>query len=410
MKKYVLTLLLAFVLLFSTVLSAAADHAHVYDGPDLISSENENKCELISQQIEEKYGLCVVFCFPAETEITADINAYCADVYANRVRAENALVFVHDLFTGTTGTFLAGDAKRVFTDEKTDALFALYNDSDSYHDGIENFLTGVADVLGEVYPDEAETQTEAAAATEAPEAENMAAVSSEKEFVADHADLLTDKQEKALAEKLAALSEEYAADFVVLTEPTIFGRPSQAFADDYFDYNGYGQGSDRSGMLVLYVPGPAGEREIAISTRGSLYDCVSDADSDAIIDTMIPDLINEDYASAFDWFASLSEEQAKEIGKTKMLPILYIPLSLLIGFAIAFLVLKMQTASLKSIRQERTARYYVQPGSLVLTGSFDRFLYKNVSKTPKQTQSSSSGTSGRVSSSGARHGGTSRKF
>ena len=405
MKKYALTLFLAVLLLFATVLSAEADHAHVYDGPDLISSENENKCELISQQIEESYGICVVFCFPAETEITADINAYCADVYANRVRAANALVFAHDLFTGTTGTYLAGNAKKVFTAEKTDALFALYNDSDSYHGGIENFLTGVADMLRAAYPDEAEAPTEATA-TEA----TTAAVRGEKEFVADHADLLTDKQEKALSEKLSALSEKYEADFVVLTEPTIFGRPSLAFADDYFDYNGYGQGRDRSGMLVLYVPGPAGEREIAISTRGSLYSCVSDADSDAIIDAMIPDLISEDYAAAFDGFASLAEEQAAEIGKARVLPLLYVPLSLLIGFAIAFLVLKMQTASLKSVRQERTARYYIQPGSLVLTGSFDRFLYKNVSKTPRQTQSSSSGTSGRISSSGATHGGTSRKF
>ena len=228
-------------------------------------------------------------------------------------------------------------------------------------------------------------------------------------LVVDNADLLTSAQEYELSYKLYNLSSQYAVDIVVLTVPSLDGKTSLAYADDYFDYTGYGQGEDRSGMLLLYLPGPQGERDVALSTRGSLFDCVTDADSDALLDTVIPDLINEDYVAAFDSFVQFAEDECSEIGKIKTLPIIYIPLCLLLGFVVAFIILKIQTASLKSVKAQKNARFYIKENSLMLTGSSDRFLYKNVSKTAKQ-QSSSSGTTGRTSSSGATHGGTSRKF
>lgn len=232
------------------------------------------------------------------------------------------------------------------------------------------------------------------------------------DYVVDHADLLTDAQEADLEARLADLSERFNADIVVLTELSLGGRVALDFADDYFDYNGYGRGEDGTGMLLLYVPGPEGEREIALSTSGALIQCVTVSESDTLLDILIPDLIAEDYVSAFDSFAVFAQDEADEIGKLPMLPFIYIPGCLLFGFAVAFIILKIQTSSLKSVRQERTARYYVDENSLNLTGRQDRFLYRNVTKRPKQTQSSSSssGSSVRTGSSGASHGGTSRKF
>lgn len=228
-------------------------------------------------------------------------------------------------------------------------------------------------------------------------------------LVVDNADLLSADEEYELSVQLYTIGTQYAVDLVVLTVPSLNGKTSLEYADDYFDYMGYGQGDERSGMLLLYLPGPQGERDIALSTRGSLYECVSDADSDAMLDTLIPDLINENYVSAFDSFVEFSKEECAQIGKTKTLPLYYIPLCLLIGFAAAFIILKIQTASLKSVKPQKNARFYIQENSLMLTGSSDRFLYKNVTKTAKQ-QASSSSSGGRTSSSGATHGGTSKKF
>ncbi|MBQ6862658.1 MAG: TPM domain-containing protein [Clostridia bacterium] len=230
------------------------------------------------------------------------------------------------------------------------------------------------------------------------------------DYVVDNADLLTDAQEAALEEQLFALSESSNADIVILTVTSLDGKTSLEYADDYFDYNGYGRGENKTGMLLLYLPGVVGERDIALSTAGDLIKCVSDADSDFMIDTLIPDLMAEDYEAAFLSFVDFAVGETAEIGKMPTLPLIYIPGCLLFGFVVAFIILKMQTASLKSVRKENSARYYVDENSLNLTSRHDRFLYRNVSKRAKQTQSSSGGTSVRTGSSGASHGGTSRKF
>lgn len=235
----------------------------------------------------------------------------------------------------------------------------------------------------------------------------FAAQTQEKALVADEADVLTDAQEQTLENSLRALSDSSNTDLVVLTVSSLEGKTALARADDYFDYNGYGRGEDRSGMLLLYYEGVSGDREVAVSTRGSLMECVRDADSDAFLDQIIPSLQAGDFMAAFSAFVPFAEEEIAEIGQPKTLPLYYIPISLLIGFAAAFIILKIQTAPLKSVRKERTAGYYVDSGSLQISGSYDRFLYRNVTKRVRKQESA---TTGRVSSSGASHGGTSKKF
>ncbi len=396
MKKKLLFALCVILLLCTLPVFAAADHAHIYDETDLITSQNENICESICQSIETEYGFCVIFCLVPDTNGLVNVNQYCADVYANRVSAKNAVVCAHDLFNDTYGYYLAGTAQKKFSEETMQSLFSLYTSSVAPTNGVTAFVSEVKRLLDTNFvKDEPVTQAQ---------------VSNELYYVIDRADVLTTAQEIALNTELAVLSDERNADFVVLTVSSLGGKDSLAYADDYFDYNNYGRGEERSGMLLLYKTGAAGDRDIALSTSGSLYDCVTDEDSDAFLDTIIPWLMAEDYEQAFSLFVGFAEDEADEIGKIKTLPWTYIPICLLIGFVVSFIILKIQTSSHKSVRKERDAQYYVRREDLVLTASHDRFLYRNVKKIPKQTQSSSSGTSGRISSSGARHGGTSRKF
>ncbi len=400
MKKKLLLILCAVLLLCTTPVFATADHAHIYDETDLITSQNENICEALCTAIEENHGYCVVFCLVPDTDGLVNVNQYCADIYANRVSAKNAIVCAHDLSSNTYGYYLAGEAQLLFTQKEMDALFDLYTSSLIPTNGVTAFVTEVKRLL----------DTDFGVSVDESATENVQK-KNEYFFVIDRADVLTDAQENTLNEELSALSDAKNADFVVLTVASLEGKSSLDFADDYFDYNGYGRGEDRSGMLLLFKNGVSGDRDIALSTRGELYDCVTDKDSDDFLDSIIPDLMDENYTDAFSAFVRFAEKEAAEIGKIKTLPWTYIPICLLIGFVVAFIILKIQTSSLKSVRKERDAHYYVRRESLVLSASRDRFLYRNVKKIPKQTQSSSSsGTSGRVSSSGARHGGTSKKF
>ena len=68
----------------------------------------------------------------------------------------------------------------------------------------------------------------------------------------DNAGLLDEDEALELESKLDEISQEYDCDVVILTEETINGAEPMDYADDYFDYEGYGMGEDNSGILFSY--------------------------------------------------------------------------------------------------------------------------------------------------------------
>ena len=58
----------------------------------------------------------------------------------------------------------------------------------------------------------------------------------------DGADLLTDSEETALRDKLDEISERQQVDLVIVTTDSLEGKSPMEFADDFYDYNGYGFG------------------------------------------------------------------------------------------------------------------------------------------------------------------------
>lgn len=105
-----------------------------------------------------------------------------------------------------------------------------------------------------------------------------------KPAVIDMADYFSPEEEADFARQLVALSEEYKMDFVVVTQLDTGGKTNEAYADDYFDYSGYGQGTERDGALMLLT-----EKDIHISTSGRTIRYFTDARIRTIIDRrMIP--------------------------------------------------------------------------------------------------------------------------
>ena len=82
----------------------------------------------------------------------------------------------------------------------------------------------------------------------------------------DNAGLLDEDEALELESKLDEISQEYDCDVVILTEETINGAEPMDYADDYFDYEGYGMGEDNSGILFLIT---MSERKWWISTHGA---------------------------------------------------------------------------------------------------------------------------------------------
>ena len=233
----------------------------------------------------------------------------------------------------------------------------------------------------------------------------------------DEAGLLTAEEKSELSRTLDEISERQGMDVVIVTVYSLYGQSAMRFADDYFDYNGYGQGADRSGVLLLHSPG---DREWWITTRGYGITAFTDAGLDYIGEQIKGYLADGDNAAAYGRFAELCDEfitQAKngspyDYGTLPRdpLPLWTIPLAVAIGLIAAFLIVGAMKAKLKTVRFKAEANSYIRKGSFAVTQSRDTFLYRHVMRTPRPRNTGGGGSRTHVGSSGARHGGRGGRY
>ena len=85
---------------------------------------------------------------------------------------------------------------------------------------------------------------------------NIQAASNHPARLVDQAELLTAEEQQQIQAKLDEVSELHHCDAVVMTVNSLEGKTATEYADDAFDYDGYGLGEDKAGILFL-VPRPA---------------------------------------------------------------------------------------------------------------------------------------------------------
>lgn len=73
------------------------------------------------------------------------------------------------------------------------------------------------------------------------------------------------------------------------------------------------------------------------------------------------------------------DETDAEVG----VPLKRIPIALGIGLIIGFIIIYSIASKNKSVRMQKNATVYTRQGSLIITGSADNFLYKNVDRREK---------------------------
>ena len=205
----------------------------------------------------------------------------------------------------------------------------------------------------------------------------------------------------------------------VITEDSIDGEDEVAYADDFFDYNDYGMGEDKSGVLFLIT---MSERKWCISTHGAAIDIFTDRGQEYISGEIKPSLSAGDYYEAFDTFADLCEQfiiQAESgepydvdnMPEKSMSPAVWIPVSLGIGLVISLIITGVMRGQMKSVRRKPDAADYMQKDSLHITRKNDLFLYHQISRSAKpKNEDSGGGSSTHTSSSGETHGGSSGSF
>lgn len=245
----------------------------------------------------------------------------------------------------------------------------------------------------------------------------------QKPLLVDEAGLLSEEESSTLINKLEEISQRQKNEVAVVTVNSLEGKTAEAYADDYYDYNGYGYGENDDGLLLLVS---MGEREWAVTTYGYCHTVAfTDAGLDYISSEFRRKLSSGEYAKAFDCFADLCDDfltqaatgepyDVDNMPKGKVSPF-WLYTDLVVAFFISFGIVKGKSRNLKSVKKQESAKAYERRGSLSLRRSTDSFVNRIVTqKTIRNEKNSSSGSSdgssSHISSSGRSHGGTSGKF
>lgn len=251
------------------------------------------------------------------------------------------------------------------------------------------------------------------------------------EQVVDLGNLLSAGERRALEARLDGMVKRHNFDVVVLTVDSLDGLYAEEYADNFYDYNGYGidengngYGEDRDGILLLVkMSGGQGNRRIHISTRGFGIKAFTYDGWNWILDKLIPMLVSGEYSLAFDKFADyadafVTQARTGKVYDENFMPernefddMFWIIAGVIVGTIISIITVLVLMRQLKSVAIQKSAANYERSGSMMLTDRSERFLYKNVTRVYNPPKQSSGGGGGsHISSSGASHGGGGRSF
>lgn len=245
------------------------------------------------------------------------------------------------------------------------------------------------------------------------------------ERIYDYAGLLTASEEQKLREQAAELSRTTGFDTAVVLTADNEGLSSADYADDFYDYNGFGE----NGVLFLVN---MEDRELWISTCGSAISYFTDSIIDDLTYDLAQQLGDGDYAGAAESFLSRTEKilSAPPKGQTTTMtdappPVQPAPkdhfwetvgMAAMVGLAFGGIVAGILAATHNSLpNKTQSTMNYVSDGRIHLTANRDIFLNSSLRKVRIQQNPPPGGGGGSHSSvhtgsSGRVHGGGGRKF
>ncbi|MGM9988927.1 MAG: TPM domain-containing protein [Bacillaceae bacterium] len=233
--------------------------------------------------------------------------------------------------------------------------------------------------------------------------------------VYDQANLFSTSEIQQLENTIASITQTYNMDVGVVTTNNVDGKSSRDYADDFYDYNGFGVGPDFDGLLLLIN---MEDREVYISTSGVAIDYFTDARIDNMLDNVYKDLGDGKYFVASSTFlndvqdyiqAGIPDGQHRIEELTTKDIITRIIISIVVGLAIAMLVCFIIYRRYKNPKAF-VAENYLDRNSLQITAQKDEFIRTYTTKTKIEKPKDNGGSTTHTSSSGRSHGGGGRGF
>lgn len=232
----------------------------------------------------------------------------------------------------------------------------------------------------------------------------------ETQKIYDYANLISTEEEKNLYNDIQKFIEKYNMDMVIVTINENPKYSSMEYADDFYDYNNFGIGTNKSGILFLI---DMKYRKMWISTTGNAIKIYNDKRIDSILDYTYDKISNQDYYGCAEQFIEKAGYFAnkgtsgsdKIVTKSQMIikSTIFATIETLILICIGVFTHK------KPSKKREASDYITTP--IKIEQRSDLFINKYVSKERIQSSSSSGGgSSTHTGSSGTSHGGGGRSF
>ncbi len=390
------------------ICAAAVVSVFAYDSSYVAFSEgffiDEDKLEALdgmAKNIKRTYGFPVYYTLTDSIDPCPDLYEYAESEFNSGAEGMAGVYFVSYIKDNSENTYLyvSDELATLFTEDTRQKIFDAYDGAASYYDSAVGFYNCVSAVLEENSGAAAEIAEKAMAAAEAAKEEEK-----QPQLIKDRTGLISIARREKLNKKLAGYSEECKCDFAVLVVDSLGGLSSSEYAEKYYESSGCGYGETKDGVLLLLsITGVEGENDWNVYRSAKVKEWYSDKTVSKLMKPVVKKLKAGDYTGAVERYADGFKGQ---FGKHASPSLIWLPLSFVIGFAIAFIVMKIKTANLQSVYSQTDANSYIKEESFVINSSNDIFIDKEVSKSAIASASSSaSERSDTVSGGGASTGG-----
>ena len=350
MKKILsisLALMMIAALVFTVSFSASATTgSFIFDEKEALAPSEFDELEETAQGICNSTGVSVCYL------LTDDLGGKTAQERAEELATSstatpNALILVDSYDRSDYDVYLFAFGMATMYTSHSEEMLDAYKSDDTYVGAARKYLNTAQSILtGE-------------SANASANASDLGAA--DGQLIVDSADLLSQSQEAALGATAAQISEKHNISVVIVTVPSTDGKTAKLYADDYYDYHGY---KPDGVLLLITLDNGAGKREAAITTTGKCEKTLTDSEVDKIFDDIMPDISSLNWNKAFELFLTDTDYYI-----SPHVAWYWIPLSLLIGFIIALIIMFAVKSKLKSVKMQAGAKDYVRPGSMVVTAS-----------------------------------------
>lgn len=446
MKKKLFSLLIVFVIALGMGAPAFAQQLDlIMDNQGLLW--DEASLELQAQEVYDKHGLAVVYL--STDSLQGLTGAELAErLYSEYVAVPDGVLLLDCAEASSYYIYYAGAGLDIFEGADSTTMISAFSSSASYDQAVRAYLETadaiIADRSGgtrnlvllddlsqpdsQYQPDENAEQPLLLLDDSAPQTQMTQSpeIPAQRQLplIVDTAGVIDPARVAALNDRADALSKKYACDTAVVFISSTGGRSIQAYADDFYDYNGYGYGTEDAGILLMVA---VEDRSFALSTYGPAAYTFSDYGQLYMDEAYIPCLRNSDWAGAAEAYLQVCQELLEyelehgrpyDMGNQKQESFIgaKILLSLVIGFVLAFIPIGVMKRKMLNVRKQEDAADYLKSGSFHLSRNYDRYITSQVTRVakPKENNNSRSGGGGgssfHVSSSGRSHGGHSGRF